>query len=157
MALIKGTNSYSTVEEADSYFEDRLDASAWVNADEDLKSQALVTATSILDNRNWIGRAISQDQLLAFPRSGNYFDPKTGYNINLSSEVPRRIIKACQELAYHLMNNDGLLDETDSIENITVSTINLTNIQKANLIPSAVKNLIRPLESNSNYAWWRYN
>ena len=94
MALIKGTNSYRTVEEADAYFEDRLDAAAWTSASDELKGQALVTATAILDNMNWNGYAVSESQSLAFPRIGSYFDPRKGVEVSFDDVDTPEMIKA---------------------------------------------------------------
>ncbi len=159
MALAKGTNSYATVAEADTYFEDRLDVAAWTEANATQKAQALVTATSTIDNLEWVGVAVSDSQALAFPRIGTYFDPKLGMEVELlSTTIPKRITTATIELAYHLLNNDGLLDDTGSVENITVGSITLSNVISANKIPSHVKRLISPLQTNNGARfWWRSN
>ena len=159
MALAKGTNSYATVSEADSYFEDRLDVAAWTSANATQKAQALITATTLLNDLNWTGVAVSDSQALAFPRVGSYFDPRLGMEVILSDTlVPNRVINASYELAYHLLNNDGLLDDTGSVENLSLGSINLENIVGANKIPSNVKRLIKPLQENSgSHFWWRAN
>lgn len=159
MALAKGTNSYATVSEADSYFEDRLDVAAWTNASSTQKAQALVTATSFLNDLNWIGTAVSDLQTLAFPRSGMYFDPRLGMEISIDEAyIPDRIITATYELAYHLLNNDGLLDDTGLVKNISLGSISLQNVINANKIPTHVKRIIKPLqENNGNNFWWRAN
>lgn len=159
MALTKGTNSYATVVEADTYFTDRLDVAAWTTADDVVKAQALVTATKVLDDIEWIGTAISDNQPLAFPRNGEYFDPRFGSNIIIDSlNTPQRIVNACFELAYHLLNNDGILDDTGYTKQIQVGSINLTNQIKPNLIPQVVRNLIKPLQLTAgNRSWWRAN
>lgn len=159
MALAKGTNSYATVSEADSYFEDRLDIDAWTSANATQKAQALVTATRMLDELNWVGIAVSDSQTLAFPRTGIYFDPRLGMDIVLDElTIPSRIITATYELAYHFLNNDGLLDDTGTVENISLGSISLSNVINANKIPSHVKRMIRPLQENSgSNSWWRAN
>jgi hypothetical protein len=158
MALVKGTNSYATLEEANTYFLDRLDVNAWTAASDTQKSQALVTATSILDRMDWTGVAISEAQALAFPRSGSYFEPKIGYVIELPAIVPDRIIKATFEQAYHLLNNDGLLDNTGSVNSLQVGTISLDIKTNPSVMPSVVLNLVKPLQSNGGARlWWRSN
>ena len=156
MALVKGTNSYGTVAEADTYFEDRLDRAAWTNADDDQKSQALITATSILDDMTWTGVAVSESQTLAFPRTGSYFDPRLGITVALDDTVPTRIDNATFELAYHYLNNDGLLDETGSATNLQVGRITLEEVKLPNSMPSHVKRHIKPLLKNGgSNTWWR--
>lgn len=158
MALTKGLNAYATVEEADAYFVERLDTAAWTEATPEQKSAALVTATSVLDDQIWTGTAISELQALAFPRAGSYFDPRLGMSVMLDSNVPVRITKAVVELAHHLLNNDGLLDDTGTVTGLGVGSINLTNVMKASLIPANVKRLINPLLQNAGASsWWRAN
>ena len=158
MALAKGTNSYATVEEAEAYFADRLDVAAWVEAGATEKAQALVTATAVLDDQVWTGVAISDSQPLAWPRAGSYFDPRIGAELYFDNNPPVRIVKATYELAHHLLNNDGLLDDTGEVLNLSISTINLSNISRASLISSAVKRIIKPLlQSGGSGTWWRAN
>ena len=159
MALSKGINSYATVAEADTYFEDRLDASGWTSADATQKAQALVTATATLDELNWIGIAISDSQALAFPRNGEYFDPRKGTVVTLSSTtVPSRIITATFELAFHLLSNDNVLDDTGTVTNLVVGSISLTDIRKPSKTPPQVKRIIKPLLLNGgSNTWWRAN
>lgn len=158
MALAKGVNSYVTVDEADAYFADRLDVAAWTEAGSTEKGQALVTATAVLDDQLWTGVAISTLQPLAWPRAGGYFDTRIGDTVTLDATVPVRILKATYELAHHLLNNDGLLDNTGEVVSLSISTIKLTKITSANLVPGNVKRLILPLlQTGGSSMWWRAN
>jgi hypothetical protein len=158
MALGKSVNSYVTVAEADAYFEDRLDAAAWVEASSDEKAKALITATSYLDGLDWLGTAVSSEQALAFPRNGAFYEPRLGAEVTLTAVVPDRIIKATYELAYHFLNNDGLLDDTGSVINLQIASINLAKIKNASKIPHMVKRLIDPLRiTGVSNTWWRAN
>jgi hypothetical protein len=158
MALTKDVNSYATVGEADSYFADKLDVAAWDAADATAKAKSLVTATSLLEGMNWGGVAVSESQALSFPRSGTYFDPRLGYETELPSIVPDRILKATFELAYHLQNNDGLLDNTGSVKNLTIGSLSLQGVRAASEIPSTVSRLVQPLLANGgSRQWWRAN
>ena len=159
MALVKGTNSYATVAEADVHFEDRLDVAAWHDADDDEKGQALMTGTSILEYMDWTGVVVSETQNLAFPRVGSYFDPRLGMQVAFdSTETPNRIILATYELAHHFLNNDGLLDQTGRVRNLTVGSIVLHKIEAPAKIPANVDRLIKPLLVNAGAnLWWRAN
>ncbi len=158
MALSKGTNSYATVREADAYFADRLGAAAWGEASDEQKAQALVTASSILDGMSWSGEAVSQDQKMAFPRNGWFFDPFVGAEVEMGAGVPGRVVKAAFELASHYLSEDSALESSGEVRNLSVGSIRLEFIQKASRIPSDVKNLIRPLLVNSGArVWWRAN
>lgn len=159
MALTKGTNSYVTASEADTYFSTRLDVAAWTAADVTEKEKALVTASGVLDSLTWTGVAVSELQPLAFPRRGFYFDPRIGLRSVLDgTTIPTRVITATSELAYHLLNNDGILDDMGSVKDMNIGQINLSTIKSPNLIPNAVKRLIKPLLTNSGQnSWWRAN
>jgi hypothetical protein len=159
MALTKGTNSYVTVDEANAYFADRLDVAAWTDGSDTQKSQSLITATMILDSLEWAGVAVSDSQSLAFPREGSYFDPRLGYDVDLSgAKAVSRINTATFELAYHLLNNDGLLDQTGSVTNLQIGNIDLSRIRRPDTLPSHVKTMIKPLLANrGSNSWWRAN
>jgi len=159
MALVQGTNSYATLVDAEVYFADRIDAAAWQLADDLLKSQALIMATSMLDAMDWAGSVSDVSQALAFPRNAEYFDPRLGISVTSLTAPPQRIITATFEQAYHLLNNDDLLDNTGLIKNLSVGSITLSTIRPASKMPIIVKKLIRPLLSNTRAAnsWWRAN
>lgn len=159
MALVKGTNSYATVAEAEVYFADRISIATWIAADETTKAQALTTATSMLDNLDWSGAAVNSTQSLAFPRNSEYFDPRLGINVISTDIVPNRIVLANIELAYHLINNEGLLDNTGGVHSLNVGGISLDTIRPASKMPMVVKTLIRPLLLNTGAmnSWWRAN
>lgn len=152
MALVKDTNSYCTVAEADAYFVGRLDVAAWTAASPEQKEQALITATSILDSLSWQGTVISTNQSLMFPRIGYYSDPSQGVGVDMAI-VPRRVVQATLELAYHLLNNDGLLDDTGGAGNLTIGNISLSGIKAASKMPSHVKRIIKPMRLIGR-SWW---
>lgn len=160
MALSKSINSYCTAAEADSYFANRLDVAAWDTAGTPEKEKALITATSMIDGLEYIGTAVSASQPLSFPKVGGYyFDPRLGMDISLSADiVPDRVVKATYELAYHLLNNDGLLDDTGSVKSLNIAGINLSVIRATPKMSSVVRKLLQPLLVNqNNRTVWRAN
>lgn len=159
MALVKNENSYVTVQEADGYFADRLDVDAWTSASETQRAQSLVTATTLLDSMNWTGTAVSDSQSLAFPRIGTYFDPRLGRDADISSPAAlKRLNTAVFELGYHLLNNDGLIDNTGGVEDLKIGNILLKNVDNPAMVPAVVKRLIKPLLVNAgSNVWWRAN
>lgn len=159
MALVKNQNSYATVAEADAYFADRLDVDAWNTANETQKAQALVTATTILDSMSWSGSAVSVTQPLAFPREGSYFDPRIGSIVELSAQpAQKRLLTGLYEMAYHLLNNDGLTDSTGSVVDLDLEGLSLKSISNPETVPGIVRRLIRPILLNaSSRTWWRAN
>jgi len=157
MAIELGINTFAIVAEFDAYCADRLDMAAAFEADNASKAAALVSATDLLNEMPWTGFVVNQDQPLAFPRVGSYFDPRVGGNVSLS-DIPKRIKQATLELAYHLLNNEGLQDDTGQIKDLQVGSVSMTLIQQAPKIPYKVTNIIRPLLINQGSSgWWRAN
>lgn len=169
MSLAKGTNSYVTLNEADSYFEDRLDASAWQEASDLYREQALVTATRMLEQKDWEGVSVSETQTLAFPRSGSFYDPSRGVRqvFNTTYAFPsttdetegsltrdiQLLRQACYELAYHLLNNEGLTDSTGTVESLKVGPIELTEIRNSSSSAHSVNTLINPMIRSGIHYW----
>jgi hypothetical protein len=157
MAIEKDVNCYVDLDEATAHLENRLDVAAWDEANDEMKSKALISATMLLDSLDWTGIVVSESQPLAFPRVGEYFDPRIGYVVTMSG-VPQRIITANIELAYHLLNNDGLLDDTGSVESLSLGPIQLNRLSAPSKIPSFIYRSLRPLLANSgSRSWWRAN
>jgi hypothetical protein len=168
MALVLNTNSYVTVAEADTYFETRIDSANWTDATDEIKEQALVTATQLVDDNAWIGSAVSSSQALAWPRtSAIYYDDRLGQQITIAEdEVPSRVTVAVYEQALHLINNEDLLSgTTQTFESISVGSISLSDsngdVTKTSIRPSVVMKPIRPLirrgSGGMGTGWWRAN
>jgi hypothetical protein len=158
MALVKGTDAYVTVAEAEVYFSRRLDVAAWAAADATMKEQSLITAANVLENLRWEGVVLDEFQPLAWPRISSYFDPRLGMQVDTGADVPKRVTDANFEMAYHLLNNDGLLDESGRVRDISLGGIALSAVIPTSLIPPTVTRLIRPLLANAGVkSWWRAN
>ena len=165
MALVLGTNTYVTMVEADAYFDTRIDAGAWLNADDDDQESALVTATLLLDENQFIGVAVSSTQSLAWPRKDAiYFDPKLGMEKSVTTDTyPKRVKVATFEMALHLLTNENLLDnKTQTFERIKVGSIEIEDstkdVLKIPVLPLRIKKLLSPLLVNgSGKQWWRAN
>jgi len=166
MALVLNTNSYVTTTEADTYFSTRIDADEYTSAVDTLKEQALVTATQLIDNRAWIGIAVSSSQALAWPRKqATYYDPRLGQDITIAeNECPSQVKIAVYEQALHLLQNEDLIaQKTQTFESISVGSISLSDsngdVSRTSITPSIILKPLRPLISrgmNSN-TWWRAN
>lgn len=103
------TTTYVTVEEADDYLAQKLNASRWLAAPPADKTAAIIQATRIINRLNFAGlktdtyhavqaglskserRAVDAQQELAFPRNGD-------------TEIPEDIKAACCECAFALIN-----------------------------------------------------
>ena len=185
MALTLGVNSYATIEEADLYFEDRIDVAAWDIADDDMKGKALVTSTRMMEGWAYAGYATSKTQNLAWPRVGGFFDTPRGRSVTFTKDytwveldttssssfltglkaLPAEIElvkKAVFEQAYHLINNDGVLDSTGGIpDSIRVGTIELSGLRSDSEPPrrsGLAYGIIKPvLQGGGANLWFRAN
>jgi len=168
MALVLNTNSYVTIADADTYFETRIDAAEWDSSNDETKEQALVTATQLIDERHWIGAAVSSSQALAWPRKDAiYYDPRMGQQITVANdEVPSQVKIAVYEQALHLVQNEDLLaQKTQTFESISVGSISLSDsnndVTKTSITPSIIIKPLRPLIRRDGIgmggSWWRAN
>jgi len=116
--------AYATIQQAESYFNDRLHETAWSQASATEKPKALLAATRIIDSLSFKGykhtvweilqddpdstsdeiQAAEASQELEFPRGADTI-------------VPERILWACYEIAYALL--DGV-DPDIELENMSI-------------------------------------
>ena len=168
MALVLNTNSYVSIADADTYFETRIDSANWVDAADEIKEQALVTATALIDDNAWIGSAVSSSQALAWPRKNAiYNDDRLGLQITIAdSEIPSRVKTAVYEQALHLIDNeDVLMGQSQTFESISVGSISLSDSNgdttRTPMKPSTALKPIRPLirkgAMGQGAGWWRAN
>ncbi len=87
--------TYATVEEADEYFNTVL-GSNWVELGEVQKAQVLITATKMIDRKDYQGEKVAPDQPLKFPRI-----------INGLKTIDMVLVEACCELAQNIFNDGG--------------------------------------------------
>lgn len=158
LELIVGVNSNATYQEILEYFADRPFSEGWLDLPEGTQKKLSMMACRILDDRDWIGVSETEEQVLAFPRKGTYYEPKLGRDVELSG-VPGRIKLAQNELAEHLRKNPDLFEESGGVRSFRLDTLELHDIKAAPLIPSIVRRLIAPLinSANSLNVWWRAN
>lgn len=92
-------NSYTTLAEANSYMEGRLNSTLWDAASDDSCNRALVEATREIDTLFFVGKRASTTQALAWPRdfAVDPDDPNGDYFA--TTEIPTRVKNACMELA----------------------------------------------------------
>jgi hypothetical protein len=166
MALILFENSY--LESADDYLADNP---FWEAADSDAQEQALVDATRILDQNEWIGTAVSPSQSLSWPRAKlSFFDPVLSLHVPCEQgEIPIRLQKAVSYLALHLIKYPAVTKGYDvTYDSISIGPISLSNTDAGRSsspqvpqVPAEVMKLIAPLIFSQGYAapgsWWRAN
>ena len=96
MALVVGTNSYVSVADAGTYYDDSLRNANWDALDSATQSAALIDATRMIDRLAWCGEKTSAAQALQFPRTGLFDINGTAVS---SASVPQEVINATIELA----------------------------------------------------------
>ncbi len=107
MALTVGTDTYISLDDADTYFGNRLHTDTWDAATDDDKETALKMACTLMENRvQWLGLPTDSDQTLAWPRKSLLDHSCNAVPKDMTPEA----VKAVQcELAFHLLSNDPLI------------------------------------------------
>jgi len=93
-------NAYLTVEDAQDYFDERLNTDAWDDASDADKLKALKMATRAIEALNFVGEKTVDSQEFQFPRGGD-------------TAIPSEILEACCELALRLLDGVDLDSEHD--------------------------------------------
>lgn len=168
-SLVVGENSYVTVNEASDYFGMRIAHDAWSNASTTEQSEALVTASLIVDRNEWIGQAVSSSQALAWPRKNAvYYDRRLGMQITIpeSEGAPLLVKEAVYEQALHLLNYPEIMEgATQTFESISVGSISLTDSNgdttripvRPNESLKYIRDLVRRGGFGQGATWWRAN
>ena len=132
MAVVEGTNSYISEDDADTYFSNRLHSESWTG---DNTETALIQACSIMETRVfWKGSKTSTSQTLQWPRTGL----KDLYNDAIDTDEIPDLVKNVQcELALYLLENNPYLTQA-GIKQINFSGLKINTIPKQESIPGKV-------------------
>jgi len=135
------SNSYVTIDEAQTYFDSRLGSELWMNLSEaDNKLRALIQAANRLQVENWLGNRVASAQRLAWPRVdvvkvdavgvgwgyGTSYAWGPGYTeYYQSTEIPQQVKDAQCELALAYLNgfDDG---EEDAINSFSADGVSVS-------------------------------
>lgn len=131
-------NSYATEAEADAYWEAHAGNTDWTNAGVEAKKAALVQATTMIDQLQFVGRRADVDQALAWPR-WSVVDPD-GYWV-ADTAIPAFVRKACCELAGRLLTEDRLADAGSlNLDEVEVGSIKVkfSTSDRSNPMPDSV-------------------
>jgi hypothetical protein len=159
------SNSYETLAEASTYFDERLPLpTPWI-ASGDTSIRALIMATRVLDamaqpyktfmpgegayfiqRKKWTGAPATTTQRLAWPRTGMY---DSNGNLIASDVIPQALKDAESELAGQLIIADTTLDNDITVQGITsikAGSVSLSfkEMIEQHVLPSAVLNLMPP-------------
>ncbi len=128
MTVTVNENSYISLSDANTYFENRLYTEAWDNtsSDESEKEIALIWACNLLEKRvKWYGAKTDSSQTLQWPRQGlvNLYRQAVD-----SSSIPQSVKAVQCELALYLLENNPMTINT-GIEKMDIEglTMNLKN------------------------------
>ena len=121
-------NSYVTVADAETYFDERYDSALWLDEPSTAqKERLLITATRELDRLPWLATRTTSTQALQWPRSG--LCDRDGISLD-NDTIPPEVDRATFELAY------AILAETDFD---TAALGNLAAFKKAKVGPLEVE------------------
>lgn len=139
-------NAYETVANADTYFDERLNASEWTaETDTDVKERALIMATRRLDQEWYEGEKAATSQALEWPREDATDKDGEEY---ATTTIPTFLKHATCELALRLLNDDttDTLADTgmEEFQRVKVGEIEVERFQgfEAGQLPDNVRRLI---------------
>lgn len=150
--LVKGTNSYGSLAEADAYFNVSIRSGSWDLFDSLKKQQALIEATRILDRMYWLGEKESEAQELAFGRTGLTYNGKA---ID-AAESLLIAMDAQFEYAYGLLSNPKILNAADaSGSNLKSAKAGSAKVEffratKGGRLPTAVNDIIGDFKGSAS-------
>lgn len=120
---------YADVDAADEYLGATTHATTWqALTDDDVKGQALVTATRLLDRQRWRGKKTDPAQPLAWPRTD------TGVAGVVDDEIPQDITSASIELASALIDGSdvqNVQNTSQKIQALRAGSVSITYFRGA--------------------------
>lgn len=141
------SNSYVTVAEADTYFDERLAVTEWTDlSGDDDKVRALIMATRRLDLEEYEGEKADIAQALKWPRIYATDDDGEEYD---SDTIPTIVQHSTYELALELLKAGDPLGDTglDGFEEVRIGPIMVKPrvSEKAAELPDNVRRWLRPV------------
>ena len=149
-------NSYVTDAEADTYFDERLNATAWTSeTDADVKARALIMATRRLDQERYMGEKTTTGQALEWPRVWAFDKDGEEYD---SAVIPTPVKHATFEMALRLLNDgnaDSLADT--GMEEFKRAKVGEMEVERfagfaAGQLPSNVRRIIQHVLESTRYS-----
>lgn len=108
-------NSYSTLSEANIYYQASSEFATWESFSEKEKERGLISATRLLERQSWTGAKADPDQALAFPRTG--LTDCEGNSLT-EAETLAKATEAAQMLALDILSGASVTTSTSN-ENTT--------------------------------------
>lgn len=149
------TDSYVSLEEADSYLAERMGGGDWPNFDETDRISALVTASRLLGALNWKGVVENAGQTLKFPRRGLYRNRDTRQLEEFPPGIPTVIKEATIELALHLIRNPNVQDQVPAIPNLKLNGVfEMSAARPVAVIPARVLAMVENMVGVPGNHWF---
>ena len=137
------SNSYVSVEEADTYLEIDIHEQTWPALDDSVKEKLLAMATREIDQKGvFKGEKTGDESALSFPRSCVKHPDGTPVEVD---EIPTAVRQATIELARTLASGPSRdPNATQGLEEIEVDVIRLKFTDgQINSLPATVQRLLR--------------
>ena len=144
MTLLVGVNSYVSLADAVAYMADRLYTDAWDSATSGQQEKALIMAATALDSQNWKGVITSDDQAMAWPRSGVY--DREGREVD-SATVPQPVKDAQAEIALAILAEDPADARDPAVKRMKAGSVEVeyrSALSAASAIRGAALPLVKP-------------
>lgn len=150
-------NAYAEVADADTYFDERLQAANWTGeSDEDVKERALIMATRRVDAFDFEGVKVSTAQALKWPRIDAYDEDDEEYP---TDAIPTVVLYATYELALAYLNDvagstDPLaptgLEQFDRAK-VGPLEVEVNHSHRAGAVPDHVLRLLAPVLRSAGF------
>jgi len=145
------SNSYVTVSEADTYFENRTHASAWEQLEN--KESYLITASKQLDwYISWKGTKQYDEQAMDWPRSDALSSSGVEYP---EDEIPNCVKEATFEMALSSLDIDRTADQDlDGLAEVRAASLMIKTdsslrSKKFETIPDKIRRILADVTANS--------
>lgn len=101
-------NTFVTLEEAQNYFDERFNSDVWSDLDTDVQEKLLVSASKKVSRFDFVGKPLSVEQPMAFPR-----------NFDMPQDIKDAV---CEESISMLETKDDvhLQNQNDNISSISL-------------------------------------
>lgn len=117
--------AYLTIEEAQEYFENRLNSQTWFDAEPNNQLVSLKTATKYIDRLNYNGSKTLEAQYHQFPRGGDTY-------------VPQDIKDACCEIAIALLDGVDIEKERENLDMVSQGYGNVRSTYERSMKPAHI-------------------
>lgn len=109
--------TYATVEESNEYFA-VIYGSEWETISENQKQKLLITATRVIDRKDYQGEKVEENQPLKFPRI-----------IEGEQTSEEKLIVACCELAANIYSDGGVDKTMSNIKSVSLGDSSISFIE----------------------------